>query len=221
MKENFCDKKIDEKEKKVASKPIPDNRYRQFKYSLEEISGINKSRNLTLLALGVSTGYRLQDIADLTIGGVQEALDNGFFLIQEKKQYNAYLTYIKKHPNSTRKPPKSRKAHISDNLDLILKEYIRGKPKREYIFKSNSDNGYITAKSFSRILTKAAVLINLKNISGHSLRKTYAKRIYDSYGDIERVRQRLGHKSIETTKLYLGLYDEEDKEDANVVGSLL
>lgn len=48
------------------------------------------------------------------------------------------------------------------------------------------------------------------------MRKTYARRIYDRYGDVERVRQRLGHKSIETTKEYLGLYDENIIEDASL-----
>lgn len=206
---------------KVAANPIPDNSYTRFKYRLEEKSGELSQRNLTLLSLGVGTGYRLQDIIDLTVGEIKEALKYGEFSIQEKKQYKSWITHIKKNPNSKRKCPKKRKAPIKGNLRQILEAHVIGKRKSEYAFKSNNSNSHLQAKSFSFILSQVGKEIDLENISGHSLRKTYATRIYDKTGDIERVRRALGHKSIETTKVYLGLYEKAYEEDAEAVDSLL
>ena len=45
------------------------------------------------------------------------------------------------------------------------------------------------------------------------MRKTYANRLWESTHDIEYVRKALGHKSIETTKLYLG-FNRRDIESA-------
>jgi hypothetical protein len=42
-------------------------------------------------------------------------------------------------------------------------------------------------------------------LATHSLRKTFAQRIYDASGDIFLVKELLGHKSVETTRQYLGV----------------
>lgn len=213
--ERYEDRNIDRQEKKIPAKPISEKHLKRFKYRLEEKSMEFSSRNVTLFELGVSTGYRAQDIVRLTIGEIEEALDLGYFEIQEQKQYKSYLTYIKKHPNSRKKPPKKRKVGIGDSLEETLSNFIKGKRKSQYAFKSKKGK-HISSKSFSKILKEVGEDLGLKNISGHSMRKTFARKLYDRYGDIERVRQRLGHKSIETTKVYLGLYDEDIKEDASV-----
>ncbi len=218
--ELYLDELIDKQDKKVPAKPIPEHMIKRFAYRLEEMSKDFKERNLILYRLGIGTGYRMQDLVDLTIGDIREALENGYFEIQEKKQYNAYLTYIKKNPNSKRKPPKKRKAIISSSLKIALIDYIKGKRKSQYAFESKK-GGHISSQSFSRILREVGKTLGLKAISGHSLRKTYARRIYDRTGNIERVRQRLGHKSVETTKEYIGFYDEEMKEDASLFDDLL
>lgn len=215
MKEIYEDKTTERQEKKVAAKPIPERYLKRFKYRLEEKSKEFAERNITLFELGVSTGYRSQDIVCLTIGEIEEALDLGYFEIQEQKQYKNYLAYMKKHPNSKKHPPKKRKVGIGVSLEATLKKYIKGKRKSKYAFESKKGK-HISRKAYSKILTEVGEELGLKAISGHSMRKTYARRIYDRYGDVERVRQRIGHKSIETTKEYLGLYDENIREDASL-----
>lgn len=203
--------------KKKPSKPIPESHYERFKYRLEELSGEWAERNLTLFLLDIATGYRVQDLVDLTISDIKESLLNESFEIQEKKQYNAWKTRIKKNPRSLEKVPLKRKHDIAPQLETILRKYIKGKKNSEYAFPSQKGNGskHITAKSYSDILKKVAKdkEINLKGITGHSLRKTYARRLYEATNDLEYVRIALGHKSIEVTKCYLGL-DDEVKEGA-------
>lgn len=220
MQEENFDDELDKEEKKIPAKPIPEHLIKRFAHKLAEMSKEFPERNVMLYSLGIGTGYRTQDLVDLTIGDIKEALEMGYFEIQEKKQYKSFLTHIKKNPLSKRKPPKKRKAIISKSLKVKLTKYVIGKRKSEYAFKSNN-GGHITSKSFSRILREVGKSLDLKAISGHSLRKTYARRIYDRTGNIERVRQRLGHKSSETTKEYIGLYDEEMREDASLFDDIL
>ena len=196
--------------------PIPENQYSRFKYKLEEESDKNKDRNLMLFLLGVATGYRTQDLVTLTIGDIKEAINNNRFIIQEQKQYNAWKTHMRKYPKSNKKKPPPRETPIGNNLKKVLKEYVKNKANSEYAFKSNKGNSYITQKSYSKILTKVGSELGLKNISGHSMRKTYAHRLYEATKDVEYVRIALGHTNIETTKRYLGL-NHEVKEEAALI----
>ncbi len=211
--------------KKRDSKPIPEYCYERFKYKLEETSGKWIERNMTLFLLDVATGYRMQDVSDLTIAEIIEALYNGYFEIQEKKQYKAWKTHIKKNPKSKKKPPKKRKHDIAPQLETVLRKYIKGKKKSEYAFLSQKGKGslHITPKSFSEILKKVAEdeEINLKHITGHSLRKTYARRLYEDTNDLEYTRIALGHLSIEVTKKYLGLEDEVKESAAKIAARRL
>ena len=210
---------------KRPAKPIPEQSYERFKYRLEEVTGKWAERNIALFLLDVATGYRVQDIVDLTVADIKKALLNGYFEIQEKKQFNAWKTHMKKNPKSQEKKPKIRKHDIVPQLDTILRRYVKGKKKSEYAFPSQKGNGskYISAKAYSDILKKVAEDegINLKNITGHSLRKTYARRLYEATTDIEYVRIALGHKSIEVTKKYLGLEDEVKESAAKIAGRKL
>lgn len=210
--------------KKIPSKPIPENQYFRFKDRLDEFSKENQSdRNVVLFQLCIATGYRVQDISDLTIGEIREALNNGYFLIQEKKQYNSWETIIKNNPDSNKKKPNKRKHDIEPQLDSILKRYIKSKKKSEYAFPSQKNKGEtpITPKSYSAILSNVAKSLNLKNISGHSLRKTYAWRLWKATKNLEYVRIALGHKSIEVTKRYLGLDEELKSEAAKIAAKKL
>ncbi len=210
---------------KKPAKPIPESHYERFKFRLEEISGEWAERNITIFLLGIATGYRMQDIISLTISDIHSAIQNGYFDIQEKKQYNAWITHIKKNPKSLKKIPEKRKHDIVVQLEVILKRYIKNKKKSEYAFPSQKGSGskYISEKAYSDILKRVAddQEINLKNITGHSLRKTYARRLFEETNKLEYVRIALGHLSVEVTKRYLGLDDEVKESAAKIAGRKL
>lgn len=194
---------------KGTSSPIPQQKYEKFKEKLVEYSERNKERNLMLFILGRTTGYRLGDLVGLTIGQIKDALDNECFVIQESKQYEQWKTSLIRNPN--KRKPAPREAPIGKNLERYLREYCKGKRRSEFAFSSNKGNGnaHISQKAFSALLTEVGKSIGLKNISGHSLRKTYATKIYEeSNKDLEQVRVALNHQSIEETKRYLGIKEK-------------
>lgn len=209
------------RKEKVPASPIPERKYERFKYKLEELSGKFDKRNMMIFYLDVGTGYRLGDIVELSIGEIKEALENEEFSIQEQKQYKSWQKHMKKNPNSKRKPPRKRVAPIKPVLRKLLREYVKGKKNSEYAFQSNKGDSHITAKAYSNLLSKVGKELNIENISGHSLRKTYATRIYEMTRDLEKVRKALGHKSIETTKNYLGIEAEVREEAASIADERL
>ena len=190
---------------KGTSNPIPSNKYERFKELLVEHSKKTSERDLMLFILGSATGYRMGDLVEVTIGQLKDALDEGALVIQESKQYNMWLKALEKNPN--KKKPAKRRANIGNSLEGYLKRYVKGKKRSEYAFPSlTSKNSPISAKSYSDILKDVGKEIGLSHISGHSLRKTYATRIYErSGGNLEQVRIALNHQSIEETKRYLGI----------------
>ncbi|MBS6041990.1 MAG: tyrosine-type recombinase/integrase [Clostridium baratii] len=212
---------INNRGEKVPAVPIPEDKYEQFKYRLEELSGKYAERNMMLFFLGVATGYRTQDIVRLTVGEIKEALEEDRFLIQEQKQYKAWLKHIRENPGSTRKAPKKREVPIKSRLRKLLREFIKGKSKSQYAFPSNKGSSHISAKSFSNILAEVGKSLGIKNISGHSMRKTYATRYWIAKRDLEGLRRALGHKSIETTKNYLGLDEKVFDSAASIADDKL
>lgn len=226
-----CKKVIEKIDCKIKEEAgfIPEKKYKIFRDRLVELSGEKeKERNLMLFQLGIATGYRLGDLVTLTIGDILDALEEGEFYIQESKQYKLWEYREKQRRKKllagekipSEKLPKPRRQGITDYLRKLLTEYCEGKRRSEYAFVSSTNPpNHIQASSFSKILKKVSEdkQLQLKNISGHSLRKTYAMNVYEDTGDIEFTRKRLGHKNVMTTQLYLGL----DKRKEEIVDNNL
>ena len=61
------------------------------------------------------------------------------------------------------------------------------------------------------------------HLATHSLRKSFAQRLYDRTGDIFAVQEMLGHKSVTTTQKYLGVNYaniKEAVEEMSIAGEL-
>lgn len=205
---------------KGSANPIPDSKYKRYKEKLVELSIEYPERNLMLFLLARATGYRMQDIIELTVGEIKDALDKGYFEIQEQKQYKQWQSEVAKNPN--RKKPKKRVAKIGPTLEKHLKQYLKGKKRSEFAFPSKKGNGNeaLTQKSYSDKLKEVGIAIGLEHITGHSPRKTYATKIYnETKGNLEAVRIALGHKSIEETKRYLGLKEQMAIDAARIADS--
>ncbi|MDE2749661.1 MAG: tyrosine-type recombinase/integrase [Chloroflexota bacterium] len=56
----------------------------------------------------------------------------------------------------------------------------------------------------------------LRLVKPHDLRRTYARNAYDFGMDLERIRQNLGHTSLQTTQTYIGALDGRDRHPPNM-----
>lgn len=160
-------------------------------------------RNYVLFLIGVTTGYRAGDLVKLKVRDIKEALRRKEFTIYEGKKMNS--------KNIREKNRRPRTVELIPELAKILKEYIKDKKDYEYIFPSRKGtNKPIGVQAVSNILKEAGNYFGLYDITAHSMRKTYAYKIYiESDKDIVAVKELLGHRSIEETKLYIGLDREK------------
>lgn len=182
------------RKKKQPANPIKEV---EQAYDIQDYLKTKSNRNYMLFILGISTGYRAGDLIKLKVRDIKESLDTGYFTIMEGKKLNS--------KNIREKNRKPRKVVIVKNLRNKLEEYIRDSNDFDYMFPSRK-GGYIQVKRVSQILKEAGDYFNIEKISAHSMRKTYAYRIYEkNEHDLLAIKEMLGHSSTEETKAYLGL----------------
>lgn len=168
-------------------------------------------RNYVLFLVGVTTGYRAGDLVKLKVRDIKETIRRKEFTILEGKKKNS--------KNIREKNRKPRSVELIPGVEKILKEYIKDKKDYEYIFQSRKGiNKHIGVQAVSNILKKAGEYFGLYDITAHSMRKTYAYKLYIESGrDIVLVKELLCHSSIEETKRYIGI----DKEHYHEVSKSL
>ena len=185
---------------KRPSKPI---KSREKVLDIQDYLKYKNERDYILFLVGITTGYRAGDLVKLKVRDIKETIKRKEFTIYEGKKMNS--------KNIREKNRKPRSVELLPKVEKILKEYIKDKKDYEYMFKSRKGNNRpIGVQAVSNIIKEAGEYFGLYDISAHSMRKTYAYKIYiDSGCDIVAVKELLGHGSIEETKAYIGLDREK------------
>lgn len=198
--------------KKKPANPIKD---RELILDIQDYLKTKNERDYILFALGVSTGYRAGDLVKLKVRDVKKAMNDGYFEILEGKKVNS--------KNIRKENVRPRTVKIISNLEKILKNYIKNKKDYEYLFTSRKGkNNHISVSHVGRILREAGEAFGLKNISAHTMRKTFAYSIYvESDYEITVVKEMLGHSSSEITKRYIGLDRETYDKYSDSLNSLI
>ena len=157
------------------------------KYAIKLLTTKDKVIGVYILS-GIYTGLRYSDLSKLSYSDI---LDNETIHIKEQKT------------------SKVREIKISKELKSILSEH------REpgLMFLSNKNSIY-TIQSLNRLLkAHLSTLFPKKNISTHSLRKTFGNRVYlmsnKSENSITLLCSVFNHSSESITKRYLGITKEE------------
>lgn len=181
---------------KKASKPIKDIKTIQ---RMQDYLKYNNERDYVLFVIGITTGYRSQDLVDLTVKDLRTASRYGEFKILEKKREKYYIA------KDLRTIPEKRSATLRPYVIKIINYYIKNKNEYEYAFPSQK-GGHITVDHYGKVLREAGKYFKLNNIAAHTPRKTYAYRLYMESGkNIELVRKSLGHSTTLITERYLGI----------------
>lgn len=111
------------------------------------------------------------------------------------------------------KGSKDRIVPISSSTLKVLEAYRTQYPSHDFVFKTFGKDAQIT-QGFIRfrlkeMLRKAGLDTSCTT---HSLRHSYATHLLDAGEDIQTVQQRLGHKSVSTTMIYLHLAKVEKQQ---------
>ena len=147
-----------------------------------------------LVGCGIFFGLRVSDLLRLTW---HDLLDEDTFIIYEQKTNKRRIIKVNDTFRRTIILPCYEKLHISQ----------RGEP----VFLSKIGKPYTTDR-LNVMLKEIRVRyrLSVKRFSTHSLRKTFAKRVYTMAGDrsedaLVRLSEMFGHSSTAITRRYIGL----------------
>ena len=150
---------------------------------------LKNKRDRLLFVLGVRTGFRISEILALRVKDVYRdgrALDRVKVLkrfLKEKKG--------------------SRELPIHSHAQVLIEAYARDLTT-DHLFPSRM-GGTISRFTAHKILKDAFAKAGLKgNLATHSMRKSFAKKVYRSLGyDLVSLRDALGHSHVGTTMDYI------------------
>ena len=164
-------------------------------------TGTFEVRNRGLFMLGVSTGGRISELLSLTIGDVYQNRRAVTDLLFEKS--------IVKGGEVSRAVPVNRDGRQAiENLIRWHREKYQTIASTRPLFPSRNKSGTVAMnrQTAHEMLKQAFVAAGLNGkLATHSLRKSFAQRVYEQSGDIYLVQELLGHRSVNTTQKYLGV----------------
>ena len=165
----------------------------------EQFDGTFEIRNRSLFMLGVSVGGRISELLALRIDDVWQNEQPISDLLFQKR-------VVKGKEMARMIPVNADGRQAITELIHWHKEQFGNMDPRRPLFPSRKHDRAISRVQAHRILEKAFQSAGLNGkLASHSMRKTYSQRMYDATGDIFMVKEALGHKSVETTRQYLGV----------------
>ena len=182
-----------------GTRPLDNDEIRQVAASF---TGTFEVRNRGLFMLGVSTGGRISELLSLRVGDVYQNRKPVTDLLYSKS--------IVKGGEVSRSVPVNADGRKA--IDALVNWHRRhyGNPiaSTRPLFPSRHKSGTVPMhrQTAHAILKTAFIEAGLNgHIATHSLRKSFAQRLYDKTGDIYLVQELLGHRNISTTQKYLGV----------------
>ena len=163
--------------------------------------GTFEARNRGLFMIGVSTGGRISELLSLRIGDVWQNNLPVSDLLFDRSIVKGGEVSRAVPVNSDGRPA------IEDILDWHRQRYNNTAADRP-LFPSRNKRGSVAMnrQTAHEMLKEAFMAAGLNGkLATHSLRKSFAQRVYEHSGDIYLVQELLGHRSVATTQKYLGV----------------
>ncbi|WP_068785702.1 tyrosine recombinase XerS [Paenibacillus phocaensis] len=161
---------------------------------------LNRERDTAIVSLILGSGLRLSEVAGINL----EDLDMNKGLVRVIRKGN-----------------KEQYVYFSEQAKSDLENYlkvrdIRYKPEKSetYLFIAapigrKGRSRRLTPRSIEKLIEKYATAYGKPALTVHSLRHSFATRYHQENNDVPRLKNQLGHSSIQTTMIYTHLTDEE------------
>ena len=174
----------------------------------KSFGGQYAARDRAVFAVGRYTGERISAILQLKVGEVVQAgrIVDAVTYRRANRKGKVEGRTVRLHPEA--------KAALAEWINQLARGTVL--TADEFIFQSRKgQNKPISRVQYHRILKEAVQANELSGkIATHSMRKTFADRIYEALDrDIFRTQKALGHKNINSTVQYLS-FKEADIEAA-------
>ena len=176
----------------------------EIRLVLDSFDGIYRIRNASLFMLGVSIGGRVSELLALK---VEDVWQNE----QPVTDFQFDRSIVKGGEVSRTIPVNSDGRTAIETLITWHKNNFGGVDSDTPLFpgRKNDANGEIVSvkrQAIHKILKSAFEKAGLNGkLATHTLRKTFAQRLYQKCNDIYMVKEMLGHKGVATTQAYIGV----------------
>ena len=174
---------------------------------LAQMDGPSSARDRALFLLGVRSGFRISEILSLRLGDVVQA-----GRVVERVRVQRRHMKGKREGRTVLLHPAARAALATWLEELRSDGYMTAE---SFVFQSRrGPNQAIGRVQAWRILKRSFEQAGLTgNLGTHSMRKTFADRIYERLGgDLVKLQRALGHRSVVSTASYVSFREEEIDE---------
>ena len=183
-----------------GTRPLTNEEIRKVR---DAFDGKFVQRNCGLFMLGVSIGGRVSELLALTVGDVWQ---NG----QPVSDFQFDKDIVKGGETSRTIPVNSDGRRAIEEIIRWHVNHFGGLftelPPDTPLFPSERRDATLKRQAVHKILKKAFEKAGLNGkLATHTLRKTFAQRVYQNGKDIFLVQRLLGHKSVATTQAYLSI----------------
>ena len=170
----------------------------------KSFGGIYSNRDAALFLLGVKSGFRISELLSLRIGDVLQA--------------GRLVDRVRVQRRHMKKKTEGRTVLLHPDAKVALRKWVgelqaAGPTSRTtFLFRSRKGkNRPISRVHAWRAIREAYEANELRGPLGtHSMRKTFANRVYDALDhDLVKTQRALGHKNINSTVQYLSFREEE------------
>ena len=152
-------------------------------------------RDAAIVKLILYAGLRVGEIIQLLMGDIILDERKGSVVVREGKG------------------TKRREIPLNARARKAILDYLRVRPEveSEYLFLGQR-NEAIQSKTVQRAVARFTEVTDLKDVTPHTLRHTFAKSLIDSGVSLDKVATLLGHSNLNTTRIYTtpGVQDLED-----------
>lgn len=179
-------------------------RDREVTRILKTLDGRWAARDRALVLLGIKSGFRISELLSLRL---KDVVQHGKLVDRVSVRRRSMKGKIS--GRTVLLHPEARKAVLSWLKQL--QPCNRWRADTFLFVSGKGDNRPITRIHAYRLLRTACQANQLQGVlATHSLRKTFAHRIYERLGhDLIKTQQALGHRSITSTVQYLSFSEAE------------
>jgi integrase len=188
-----------------GARPILDEEVQAIKeYFRTKPPHKHDNRDLTFIRLGLFIGWRCSELLSVKVKDVWDASAPSGHHISD------FITC--KRSNTKGKHAGKRTPIFGECKDMLESYVSQNCQNCEYLFQSVM-GGPLSYRQMLRCVKKhfdACALSNTGSLSTHSLRKSFAKKMYESLkGDLPALQSALAHKSINSTVSYVSVNQDK------------
>lgn len=147
---------------------------------------VTRRRDASMVLFLLHTGLRLSEAIDLQMSDIQLSERKGSVLVQNGKGN------------------KQRSVPLNSDARKALQEWNEVRPPSDHLWMTvEGEHESLSGRTVQRILQRYAKTADVKELTPHICRHTFAKNLVDNGVGLEKVAALLGHSSLNTTRIYI------------------